>query len=292
MAPQVKRQTLCAVTDDGEYAKVTPTSTLQDEEYENLAIEDFTSDVPPFSPIKMLDNGLVDISHIPVHVQKLPRLHLLSLPGEVRNLIWEYTFGSLDIMIRREDYTNRSIPTGPAYYQRGYPFNPSDLSNFSIPRVCRQIYAETATMPYSHSVISFSFKKPDGAEAVDHIEAFSKRFTQAARNAIQSVRPDAVISIAIAKGRGRVVQRLTTIFPNLKNLYVWKPAVDVMFDHLIQKAYVALSLEPGGSILVSEENAEEILGRRLRRFEGRDVEVFFQDGAVWNRWEFGSERVL
>ena len=67
---------------------------------------------------------------------------LLRLPGEIRNKIWQFA-------------TSGYYVYGP-YYEDGWgacsystqKFE-RDISAFQLPQVCRQIYTETATLPYT-----------------------------------------------------------------------------------------------------------------------------------------------
>jgi hypothetical protein len=69
---------------------------------------------------------------------------LLSLPPEIRNRIWAYALGGHDF---RQVYNPRL-----RYVFRPKPHERSNL--FTILRVCRQIYAETALLPYNVNVFS------------------------------------------------------------------------------------------------------------------------------------------
>jgi hypothetical protein len=82
--------------------------------------------------------------------QKSP---LLRLPPEIRNRIWKYAVGgntikSVDIGLWRGDYrlklpTSEQLPTS----------EPGHV--FALLRTCRQIYAETAVLPYTDNTFSF-----------------------------------------------------------------------------------------------------------------------------------------
>lgn len=104
----------------------------------------------------------------PTHVstERNATLPLLQLPAEVRNSIWKYVLGGQII----KPYIPRRVePDSPRRYvldtdeeatlSRG--LEKPDTHRFSLLRVSRQIYTETAVFPYTLSV--FSFYHAEGA---------------------------------------------------------------------------------------------------------------------------------
>ena len=100
---------------------------------------------------------------------------LLRLPGEIRNLIYEYALGGNTINIGFETYrttyksnkprevvpifkyhcTVFNKPTNP--FKMGYPSQVKISSNFTtLHNICRQLYLETDILPYQLNIMSFS----------------------------------------------------------------------------------------------------------------------------------------
>ncbi|KAF1942647.1 hypothetical protein EJ02DRAFT_163886 [Clathrospora elynae] len=96
--------------------------------------------------LSKLDNGMFDTT--PKNDQQrllvarnANQSPLLRLPSELRELICNFTLAGNIIK--------------PAYASRRWAIRPPK-HRFSLLRVCRQIYAETASLPYSLSTFSFS----------------------------------------------------------------------------------------------------------------------------------------
>ncbi|KAI8937722.1 hypothetical protein NX059_005422 [Plenodomus lindquistii] len=100
---------------------------------------------------------------------------LLQLPAEVRNTIFKYVLGGNTINIDYETYRNTSDYKQPTtsvpifkyhctvYDRPANPFKIKPSSNeiitrgyFLLNNICRQLYVETATLPYSLNMIAFS----------------------------------------------------------------------------------------------------------------------------------------
>ena len=75
---------------------------------------------------------------------------LLSLPAEIRAIIWEYALGGMQINIEvareRSSYINNKTTPLKSNLTRG----------INLPRVCRQIYSEIGAIVYRHNVFSFA----------------------------------------------------------------------------------------------------------------------------------------
>jgi hypothetical protein len=83
---------------------------------------------------------------------------LLRLPSEIRSIIWTFAVGVSLVHIncqsvymrRQSNLPLRAIGYGVAFNERRIIVaNNRQLSAFHLPEVCRQIYAETATLAYS-----------------------------------------------------------------------------------------------------------------------------------------------
>jgi hypothetical protein len=67
---------------------------------------------------------------------------LLHLPGEIRNLIWEYASSGADIDLHNHADGKISV------------HNHDDLAAFHLPQVCRQTHSETHTLAYALSTFA------------------------------------------------------------------------------------------------------------------------------------------
>ncbi|KAI1588449.1 hypothetical protein Ptr902_10639 [Pyrenophora tritici-repentis] len=130
---------------------------------------------------KKYRNGKLDLMSAPARFKVLMSLNatqsrLLSLPAEVRNKIFEYAIGDYDIYISaynaRATHTHETV-LGTVYRKttqhsyrmvtimlpHGTPFrraHPNDtLPALCLPQVCRQLYAETAILPYTLNHFKF-----------------------------------------------------------------------------------------------------------------------------------------
>jgi hypothetical protein len=83
---------------------------------------------------------------------------LLRLPSEIQSIIWTFAVGVGLVYIRyrclnerrRSKFPLRATGYGVAFDGRRISVtNNKQLSAFHLPEVCRQIYAETATLAYS-----------------------------------------------------------------------------------------------------------------------------------------------
>ncbi|KAI8940334.1 hypothetical protein NX059_004027 [Plenodomus lindquistii] len=76
---------------------------------------------------------------------------LLQLPAEIRNAIWEFALGGLLL---------RPLITSQRGRRRELRVSPAEPNGVSLLCVCRQIYAEAATMPLALSIISCDLWNP------------------------------------------------------------------------------------------------------------------------------------
>jgi hypothetical protein len=109
---------------------------------------------------------------------------LLKLPAELRNKIFAYAMGNYDVYIEPFNKTkllkSRTLDDGghecyTAYVDyrlvttilpHGEDYRPAapgdDLPNFSLPRVCRQLYGETSLLPYTLNHFKFLHRRYRG----------------------------------------------------------------------------------------------------------------------------------
>jgi hypothetical protein len=96
-------------------------------------------------------NGLVSSFPVSLSKQALTQHNantpLLSLPPEIRNIIFKEVLGHRAIHI----YALPGIET--LDHPAGYPINSNE---FALTHVCRQIYADTALLPYSLNTFVFT----------------------------------------------------------------------------------------------------------------------------------------
>ncbi|KAH7399680.1 hypothetical protein BKA66DRAFT_452360 [Pyrenochaeta sp. MPI-SDFR-AT-0127] len=77
--------------------------------------------------------------------------NLLRLPGEIRNMIWALAMGGNYVRVKRVIHNitgNKFWVKTKLYAQATLTDNTLRSSGFKLPQVCRQIYAETATLGY------------------------------------------------------------------------------------------------------------------------------------------------
>jgi hypothetical protein len=163
-----------------------------------------------------------------------------------------------------------------------FPRKHDALPAFHLPRVCRQIYGETATLTYSLSTFTF----PCHLKCEDCIddEIFEHWNLRANRDAITTIEPNANLieeyiwlQYPIERtrlGLDRKEGKLRVTYPSLRCIYVSNSAVEYTTKEWKWKR-TAKSLG-----LVEPENL-----KRWRRFteglikisEGEDTEVIFRD---------------
>ncbi|KAF1360416.1 hypothetical protein EJ07DRAFT_177115 [Lizonia empirigonia] len=106
-------------------------------------------------PVRRLENGLLDVTRKSgKHVKTIKQnslTPLLQLPPEVRNQIWEYALGGNVFEIT----SSRKVQTRRRTKESVQPKHA-----FPLLGVCRQIYAETALLPYKANAFDFKWNNP------------------------------------------------------------------------------------------------------------------------------------
>lgn len=189
--------------------------------------------------------------------------------------IWQYATGGCTIDIRaRKPYIaesddavdaevdSRSAYVGKVAY-RG-PKRQQPKLAFHLSQVCRQIYAETATLIYSRNQFSFTGKVPlisgheDGPDGA--LEGWARDLLPAQLQAITCIRPHwHDIQYYLQKSN---MSKFKQLFPCLKHLRVpsravncdakWPSRGDPMRKHLRQQAKERIAL------LVKEQEGDEV----------------------------------
>ncbi|CAO2657311.1 Nn.00g034370.m01.CDS01 [Neocucurbitaria sp. VM-36] len=175
------------------------------------------------------------------------RSKFLQLPGEVRNMIYEYVVGGNTIHINFETYRTILEPDVPGepgepdvpvvprlvipifkyhytiYDQRANPFEQTEPPDVRISTgltllsdICRQMYLETAVMPFNLSLISFDshntmfnflFKEQRISRAqLDAITELALPFTLPEPNMLIHLRNLEKVLVGIDQGQGHLKQ--------------------------------------------------------------------------------------
>ncbi|CAG5173409.1 uncharacterized protein ALTATR162_LOCUS7626 [Alternaria atra] len=115
-------------------------------------------------PVTLLKNGLVSMERTPDYLLEAAQRNarnspLLRLPAEIRNMIFRYAVGGNEIHVQRAFVyrTSKKWRDNSNSYWHGRATHLGDRrlkalaqgTAFHLPEVCRQIYAETATLSYA-----------------------------------------------------------------------------------------------------------------------------------------------
>ncbi|KAF2001219.1 hypothetical protein P154DRAFT_575286 [Amniculicola lignicola CBS 123094] len=169
--------------------------------------------------VGMLENGPVDVGRIPDHLQwqvdrNARASPLLRLPGEIRNIIWDYVFS--DMIIHAKATAVHGAEDDRVQIKAS--FHEATLkevispSAFHIPRVCQHIYGERVTLPYAHVTCVFELGITNIYGNDLAIRTLASCFTLAAREQVETVQFSTVEAV-----------RMTTrdpVYLNLLNLFV------------------------------------------------------------------------
>ncbi|OSS50740.1 hypothetical protein B5807_04087 [Epicoccum nigrum] len=108
------------------------------------------------STLYRLKNGVLDISrkwteHLDA-TESNSKSPLLRLPPEIRNRIWEYTVGGkvLDVTYFQRYRSRRYVEEVTTISKDSFPQH-----SHALLQACRQIYAETALLPFSKNTFRF-----------------------------------------------------------------------------------------------------------------------------------------
>jgi hypothetical protein len=104
-------------------------------------------------PVILRKDGLVDME-VPENVKQVVERNskhspLLQLPPEIRHRIWKFALGFQTIKLNYQPESNHLGRRCKSYADKRIQRRIA----FSLPRVCRQIYAETSTMIYFYTVM-------------------------------------------------------------------------------------------------------------------------------------------
>jgi hypothetical protein len=131
----------------------------------------------------------------------------LRLPPELRSRIWEYALGGHTLRTIYLGARRRSVP-------RMVPSTAERMYGLDLLRTCRQIYTETALLPYKTNTFSFS---PQGSTRY-HL-SYLKLFQRAQIDKIQIEASD--IGVDMYRLLSDVLEKNSLAFlPNLKHITV------------------------------------------------------------------------
>ncbi|KAF3001952.1 hypothetical protein E8E13_007211 [Curvularia kusanoi] len=179
------------------------------------------------SSVACYDNGLLNLEKTPAHLISVAQSNaespLLRLPREIRDLIWKFACGG-HYMTTWSHSQPHGAPkirklTLHADREKGLlaRFRPSEnvSSAFSLPRVCRQVYSETALTAYRECV--FVLDKPSDLRTIE------ETFLKVQRNAIVALDlHHMIVDVAILPPPLIVWVKTSVrrVLPNLRRLHV------------------------------------------------------------------------
>jgi len=202
---------------------------------------------------------------------------LLRLPDSIKSKIWVYAMGGLtiDIRVRDAKISNEASSTisdtALSYVGKvmhSSPRRKKVRTAFHLPEVCRQIYAETATLTYSLNRFSFTGEVevrygrdngPDGA-----LEGWTRDCLPAQRKAIVEVRPHWHDLQDYLDGAN--MRAFKQLFPSLKRLRVASRAVNCEAKWPSRGSPIRKRLR---------EQAKETIAVAIKKQEGEDVDAVF-----------------
>lgn len=182
------------------------------------------------------------------------------MPPELRNKIWEFALGG--------EYIKVPVPRGSLsqalfrYYNASLNDKVAEkLLVFRIPSVSRQVYAETATLPYSTNVFIV------GRNFQHTHSSWSKALTTAYRNAITTVVvPDlSRATLGVYKNYRYKGKLLPTHFPNLETIEVTATQVDYTTFALVSERY--------GRDRMTRAEQDEWVTTKLKKKHGEHLNV-------------------
>ncbi|KAJ4287356.1 beta transducin [Kalmusia sp. IMI 367209] len=239
--------------------------------------------IPPSGkiyPVKVRADGLLNIEDVPDYLMAAVKRNstqspLLRIDKQIRMKIWDFAMGghTIEIRARKPGCSTLSVPlsSGSPFVGKVAHHGPKRAqpkTAFHLAEVCRQVYAETATLGYATNQFAFVGEVevksgredgPDGA-----LEGWCKELLPAQRNAVTNIRPHwHDLQDFLSDCNLRTFKQL---FPELKSLRVpsravnceakWPHRGDPMRRHLRQQA-------------------KEKIAAMIRRQEGKDVQAAF-----------------
>ncbi|KAF2846853.1 hypothetical protein T440DRAFT_220784 [Plenodomus tracheiphilus IPT5] len=200
--------------------------------------------------VQLQENGLISLEHTPEHlvsiVEKNSKIFLLSLPAEIRNRIFKYTLGG-NIVWCTITRCHVVIRTGPP---RRYIID----TEHALLRVCRQIYVETALLPFSTNDFGFIPRQP--------VQVLWQRMLPGQRNAVTGVViDDSTVRGHLCSGKTESLytssQGKSSEFPNLRLLVFHDKVLREEKPGVVERlsGWVQQLLGPWGKIVVMAMNA-------------------------------------
>ncbi|KAF2622721.1 hypothetical protein BU25DRAFT_204842 [Macroventuria anomochaeta] len=226
----------------------------------NLRIWDFPSTL--FTS-KMAPTNLSSPAEVSEQISETtaPKSPLVSLPAELRNIIWALVLGEKTFDIKCEVRIPWGTTTTNLTIQKHY---------LSLLRTCRQIHSETRLLPFKLNI--FQFKSEDA------FKPWLNKFDQAQRAAITEVRLMTWKAKHMVESSGFVPRRLGDVFPVEMCAGLRKVRVEVRYTGVVRECG---KWECGGNELEDRDWAEQE-GRLRLRWTRRDprLVVSFERVAV------------
>ncbi|KAH7408110.1 hypothetical protein DE146DRAFT_362550 [Phaeosphaeria sp. MPI-PUGE-AT-0046c] len=208
-------------------------------------------------------DGLLNLRKTPEHLVAIAKRNsvaspLLRLPPELRNKIWRFAIGGEYI----EMPVTQRLLNEPKRKDR----TAEKLAVFRIPSVSRQVYAETATMPYSANTFCLS------ANINMMLKNWPVFLIPAYRNAIVSIALryiDFIMLRDLQDSHGKEGKLLPTHLPKLQTIEI--DAVDAM-----DLAWGLEYLEHG-MLEVPQDECEALVIARLKENYGEHLQIVVLD---------------
>ncbi|KAF2118565.1 hypothetical protein BDV96DRAFT_643806 [Lophiotrema nucula] len=200
---------------------------------------------------RILQNDLLDASHTPDHLIATFRRNstqspLLRLPAELRNKIWEFATSGYQMQIESQDDSEHAKSYRLRVYQRNTISGAPAYHVFSLSAVCRQIYSEVGTLPYSLNEFMLC----------GTLNSWLRDLLPGQVNAISTIDID---------------EEAFKKFPGLRTVFVCDGF----------KAAIACDIEEENLLGFTNRDTGKVVSAWVKQVEGEHVEVIFRDPDPW-----------
>lgn len=206
---------------------------------------------------------------------------LLSLPGELRNKIWEFAMGGNVVNVLMDPDEPRVVSNTfkkVVIVFRGNAIErPEDIwdddvklvSSFHLPEVCRQTYYETVSLGYALN--TFTFDESFCIDVFGSMTTWAKSLIPAHRNAVIAIELD---QSAFASYISYPELKLKEIFPGLKKIYARKD----IHSHDLDFQFAKCSKGSGWNY----EERMNWMQKKVKERDGEDVKLLFEHSSPGN----------